>query len=98
MALRLHGLCGYAMNASDDGLKRNAHMKMKGSSRARGGNRGGCGGGYERTDPDFEVKRIARMKDEYLSLDTRWRQTYLDGLAKADQFALDRLLHPQKYV
>ena len=74
-------------------------MRITSSSRARGSNRGGCGGGgYERLDPDFDQKRLASIKAEYLSLDARWRQTYLDGLPKADQFALDRLLHPHKYA
>ena len=73
-------------------------MRIKQSSRARGGNRGGIGGGYEQTDPDHEVKRIARMRDEYLSLKSTWRQMYLNGLSKIDQYALDRLLHPEKYT
>lgn len=73
-------------------------MRMTSSSRARGGNRGGIGGGYERTDPDFEQKRIQRIHADYLALDTMWREQFLRSLPKADQFALDRLLHPNKYA
>lgn len=74
-------------------------MKIASSSRARGSNRGGCGGGgYERLDPDFDLKRIQRMRAEYLSLDGHWRQMYLNGLVKSDQVALDRLLNPKKYT
>ena len=61
-------------------------MKMKQSSRARGGNRGGIGGGYERTDPDWDIKRIQRLRAEYDSLDPIWRQTYLKGLSDADRW------------
>lgn len=45
-------------------------MKIKGSSRARGSNRGGCGGGggYEQLDPDFDIKRLARIKEDYMAL------------------------------
>jgi len=54
------------------------------SSRARGANRGGVGGGYERTDPDYDLKRIQRMRAEYDSLEGHWRETYLRGLSKED--------------
>ena len=54
------------------------------SSRARGANRGGVGGGYERTDPDYDLKRIQRMRAEYDSLEGSWRETYLRGLSKED--------------
>lgn len=58
--------------------------RIKTSSRARGGNRGGIGGGYEATDPDWEIKRIQRLRAEYDSLEGRWRETYLKGLSKED--------------
>lgn len=58
--------------------------RIKQSSRARGGNRGGVGGGYERTDPDYDIKRIQRLRAEYDSLDQRWRETYLKGLSRED--------------
>ena len=48
------------------------------------GARGGVGGGYERTDPDWELKRIQRLRAEYDGLDQRWRETYLKGLSKED--------------
>lgn len=62
--------------------------RIKQSSRARGGNRGGVGGGYEQTDPDWERKRIQRMRAEYDSLDQGWRETYLRGLNDADKRAV----------
>jgi len=58
------------------------------SSRARGANRGGVGGGYERTDPDYDLKRIQRMRAEYDSLEGSWRETYLRGLSEADKRAV----------
>jgi hypothetical protein len=62
--------------------------RIKQSSRARGGNRGGVGGGYEQTDPDWERKRIQRMRAEYDSLTPGWRETYLKGLNDADRRAV----------
>jgi hypothetical protein len=57
-----------------------------------GGHRGGLGGGYERTDPDYERKRLRRMAAEYSSLDEHWRKTYLGGLSDTDRRALTRFL------
>jgi hypothetical protein len=62
--------------------------KINSSSRARGSNRGGVGGGYERTDPDWDSTRIKRLREEYNSLDVRWRKTYLKGLSKSDRIAV----------
>jgi len=42
------------------------------------------GGGYERTDVDWEIKRIQRMRAEYDSLEGSWRETYIRGLSKED--------------
>jgi hypothetical protein len=68
-------------------------MSMKQSSRARGGNRGGVGGGgYERLDPDFDLVRIRRLRAEYDELAPAWRGTYLKGLSKADQWAVTHRL------
>lgn len=64
--------------------------RIKQSSRARGANRGGIGGGYEPLDPDFDVKRIQRLRAEYDSLDQRWKQTYLKGLSASDKRAVMR--------
>ena len=64
--------------------------RLQRSSRARGGNRGGVGGGYEQTDPDWDRKRIQRLRAEYDSLDHGWRQTYLKGLSDADKRAVMR--------
>ena len=58
--------------------------RIKQSSRARGSNRGGVGGGYEPLDPDFDIKRIQRLRAEYDSLDGRWRDTYIKGLNRSD--------------
>jgi hypothetical protein len=68
--------------------------RIKASERARGGNRGGTGGGYEHTDPDYEANRIQRMKAEYLSLDNGWRETYFRGLTPGDQRCLMEALKP----
>lgn len=62
--------------------------RLKQSSRARGGNRGGVGGGYEQTDPDWERKRIQRLRVEYDSLEGHWREVYLRGLNEADKHAV----------
>lgn len=67
--------------------------KMNQSSRARGGTRGGIGGGYELTDPDYEDKRIHRLKQDYMSLEPAWRERFLAGLPRTDQIALNRLLN-----
>ena len=64
-------------------------MKAWGNSRrARGGNRGGIGGGYEHTDPDWDIKRIQRLRIEYDSLEPEWRSTYMKGLSEADRWAI----------
>lgn len=57
-------------------------MSVPKSGRARGPNRGGCGGGYEPTDPDYEAKKLARLKREYAALEPRWRETFLAGLSR----------------
>ena len=62
--------------------------RISNSSRARGPNRGGTGGGYEQTDPDWDRKRIQRLRAEYDSLDQGWRATYLRGLGEADKRAV----------
>lgn len=65
-------------------------MRISRSSRARGSNRGGCGGGYEQTDPDYHQKRIARMKKEVAELPPEWREWYLAGLSRGDRAAVER--------
>ena len=60
------------------------------SSRARGSNRGGTGGGYEQTDPDWAEKRLRRLRQEYESLEPYWQERYLKGLPLADRVALTR--------
>ena len=67
-------------------------MKMRGTGRARGSNRGGTGGGYEHTDPDYEHNRLRRLRTEYLSLQPKWRAMFRRGLSSADERALNALL------
>lgn len=62
--------------------------RMQKSQRARGANRGGTGGGYEHTDPDWDSKRIARLRAEHDSLEPQWRAMYLRGLSQADKRAV----------
>lgn len=63
-------------------------MRVNRSARARGGNRGGCGGGYEQTDPDWALKRLRRLRAEYDALEPYWKEVFLGGLNKADQYAV----------
>jgi len=35
---------------------------LRHSERARGQNQGGCGGGYEPTDPDYDEKRLRQLR------------------------------------
>ena len=60
-------------------------MKVARPSRARGGNRGGCGGGYEPTDPDYEDKRLAALRREYRDCPEQWRAVFLTGLSRFEQ-------------
>ena len=55
---------------------------MQSSSRARGSNRGGCGGGFELTDPDYESKKLARLKADYESCPPEWREAFTKGLSR----------------
>jgi hypothetical protein len=57
-------------------------MKIPRSHRARGSNRGGCGGGYEITDPDFESKKLAKLRQDYLACPPEWRERFAKGLSK----------------
>lgn len=60
-------------------------MKVAKTSRARGGNRGGCGGGYERTDPDYESKRLRKLRADYLATHPNWRGVFLEGLSRFER-------------
>jgi hypothetical protein len=60
-------------------------MKIKPPTRARGGNRGGCGGGYEICDPDYVDKRLAALRREYRECPEQWRACFLTGLSKFEQ-------------
>jgi hypothetical protein len=61
-------------------------MAIGNSGRARGGNRGGCGGGYEPTDPDWDSTRIRTLRAEYDSLEQCHRESYLKSLSKFDRW------------
>lgn len=65
-------------------------MKINLATRARGGNRGGCGGGYEATDPDYVDKRLAALRREYRDCPEQWRACFLNGLSKFEQDWLTR--------
>ena len=62
--------------------------KMEPSKSARGGNRGGCGGGYERTSDSYDYDRMRRLRADYDKLDPKWRETFLEGLSKWEQKAV----------
>ncbi len=64
--------------------------KIQASSRARGSNRGGTGGGYEATDPDYAEKRLARLTAEFKALAPEWRGTFLAGLSRFEQGYVQR--------
>ena len=49
-------------------------------------------GVYERTNPDYVDERIARMAQDYLSLDGHWRGVFLAGLTKVDREAVQALI------
>lgn len=68
-------------------------MRIKKSARARGSSRGGCGGGcWERLDPDFDIHRLQKMKEELKSLPSKWQKEYLSGLGRYDRNVLERWL------
>ncbi len=64
-------------------------MKVNQSSRARGSNRGGCGGGYEPTDADYADKRDAEAVRTYFSLPPAHRTTFYTGLPKRQRRLVD---------
>jgi len=66
-------------------------MRKLGKSKRISNPGGGLGNGYEQTDPDYVDKRIARMRQEYYSLDIKWRVQYLNGVSDADR----RLMFPK---
>lgn len=69
-------------------------MSMARSKRARGATRGGVGGGYEPTDPDYEAKKLARLRREYAALDRRWHETFLAGLSRWEREQLTKGARP----
>jgi hypothetical protein len=65
--------------------------KIASSSRARGGNRGGIGGGYEATNPEYNSDKLRRLRADYDAMAPEWRQTFLDGLSPWERkFVTDR--------
>ena len=66
-------------------------MSLSQSSRARVGNRGGIGGGFERTSETYGSDKLRRLRADYDSLPVEHRQTFLNGLSKWEQkFVTDR--------
>ena len=57
-------------------------MKISRSHRARGSNRGGCGGGYEATNPDYADEHLAKLRQDYLSCPPEWRECFTRGLSR----------------
>jgi hypothetical protein len=45
-------------------------------------------GQYERTDPDYNDKRLAQLAKDYKECPKEWRDTFLAGLPAADIKAL----------
>lgn len=43
---------------------------------------------YERTDPDYNDKRIAQLAKDYKECPKKWRDTFIAGLPRADINAL----------
>lgn len=50
-----------------------------------GGARGGCGGGYEQTNPDYVENRTRQLVQDYFKLEPRWRETFLDSMHAKDR-------------
>lgn len=66
-------------------------MKLSKTSSARGANRGGCGGGYEATNPEYNGDRLRKLRADYDALAPQWRSTFLAGLSRWEQkFVTDR--------
>ena len=61
---------------------------MARSERARGSNRGGCGGGYEATNPDYESDKLRRLRQTYRALSPEYRRVFLEGLSRWEQKAV----------
>ena len=61
------------------------------SNRARCGNRGGTGGGYERTSDTYEHDKLVQLRKTHDELVPQYRATFLAGLSKWEQrFVKDR--------
>ena len=60
-------------------------MKVSKSSSARGSNRGGCGGGYERTNPEYDGDKLRRLRREYDAMEPGWRPVFLEGLSRYEK-------------
>lgn len=59
------------------------------TSRARGSNRGGTGGGYERTNPEYDGDKLRRLRAEYDAMEPQWRSIFLDGLSKYERAVVE---------
>ncbi len=65
--------------------------KITKSTSARGSNRGGVGGGYERTNPEYNADRLRKLRADYDALEPQWRPVFLDSLTKFERaYVTDR--------
>ena len=64
-------------------------MSLSKSQRARGATRGGIGGGYERTNPDYDGDKLRRLRAEYDAMAPQWRPIFLDGLSRFERAVVE---------
>lgn len=57
-------------------------QKINNPSRARGGTRGGCGGGYEATSESYNADRLRKLRADYDAMEPQWRAVFLSGLSR----------------
>ena len=65
--------------------------KITKSTSARGSNRGGVGGGYERTSDSYNADRLRRLRADFDALEPKWRPVFLDSLTNWERvYVTDR--------
>ena len=71
--------------------------KITKSTSARGSNRGGVGGGYERTNPEYNADRLRQLRRDYDEMEESWRPVFLDSLTKWERaYITDRRMETPK--
>lgn len=60
-------------------------MKIKQSTSARGSNRGGIGGGYEATNPEYDGDKLRKLRVDHDAMEPHWRETFLAGLSRYER-------------